>query len=441
MTGGGLDMTTASQERAPQPGSGDAAAGRGARRWRRAVARIREAAAVVTGAVFGAGSAAADRTAARPAIRIRTGHSYHVRFSITLGQRNARFVERALTPLARRIKLFPWADSVTFTPEPGFDAVHSWNAVPLLTRRPYAVTFEDYMPRTPDDRRIAWVERRLRECLLSERCVALIACSDYALRQFRWQHRDFDRLPALLAKTEVIRPVAPLRRTTPKAASSDRLRLLFVGRDFLRKGGPALLRAHAQLRRAGVPVETTVVSSMQWAADDYIGPSDVGYARDAMAGVGAEGVIHHDELGSHDVRALMDRADYFVFPTFHDTFGFVTLEAMAGGTPVVATDTCVMPEVVLPGRNGFLLPFDNDAEVGKWRWIYRTREPGYVEAYEARTRALAHALTERLTIAWEQRGDYEALSAGAIDVMAERFDPGRAAERLEALYERFRRQA
>ena len=386
------------------------------------------------------GEAMAPAHAGALPLRVRTGHSYHVYFSIALGQRNARFVERAMTPLARYLRWLPWADAVTFVPEPGFDALHTWNAVPLLTRRPFVTTFEDYMPRTPDDRRIGWLERALRRRLVSDRCVGLIALSDYAMRQFQAQHAGFDGLPALLAKTERIYPVAPARRTAPKP-HSDRLRLLFVGRDFMRKGGPVLLRAHAALRAQGIPVESTVVSSLQWSADDYVGPPDADYVAEATKGLDQEGIVHHASLPSAKVGALMEAADYLVFPTFHDTFGFVAIEALAAGTPVIATDTCVLPEVVDPGRNGWLLPFDNDAAVGKWAWLYRQAEPDYLEAYETATRRLAAALTDRLAGAWERRSEYERLSAGALAVHAERFDPELARRRLETLYERLREAA
>ncbi len=381
--------------------------------------------------------AGAPAPASAAPLRIRTGHSYHVHFTIALGQRNARFVERAMTPLARYLS---WADAVTFVPEPGFDALHTWNAVPLLTRRPFLTTFEDYMPRTPDDRRVGWLERALRRRLLSDQCVGLIALSDYALRQFQAQHAGFDRLPELLAKTERIYPVAPARRTTPKA-HSDKLRLLFVGRDFMRKGGPVLLAAHAALRARGIPVESTVVSALQWSADDYIGPPDAAYVAEKTKGLAQDGIVHHRSLPAAKVYELMDVADYLIFPTFHDTFGFVSIEALAAGTPVIATDTCVLPEVIDEGRNGFLLPFENDPVVGKWAWLYRQAEPGYLDAYDGTTRRLSTALTETLSEAWEKRADYETLSAGALAVHAERFHPERARRRLEGLYDRLRRAA
>lgn len=379
----------------------------------------------------GRATAAASRA---PAIRIRTGHSYHVQFTIALGQQNARFVKRALTPLNR---YFGWADSVSFTPEPGFEAIHAWNAIPRLTRRPYVVTFEDYMPRMPADRRIPWLEARLRDDLMSPRCRGIIAISNYALRQFREQHRDFPGLSALLAKTELVYPAVAPRTARPKARSAG-LRLLFVGRDFMRKGGPVLLRAHRRLRAAGVPVETVIVSSLGWSPRDYIGPPDAAYVAEALRGMDQEGIVHHPSLPSPAVYELMDAADYLVFPTFHDTFGFVSLEAFASGTPVIATDTCVLPEVVEPGVSGHLLPFDNDATVGKWSWLYRQADPEYLDAYEGATASLADALFDRLAATWEDRAAYEALSAGAVAAAHDRFHPDIARRRLEAVYERLR---
>ena len=334
-----------------------------------------------------------------PRMRIRAGHSYHNYFTVSLGQRNATFVERAMTPLAR---WFSWAHAVTFVPEPGFEAIHTWNAVPLLTRRPYIITFEDYLPRTPDDIRIGWFERALRDRLLSKQCVALIAISEYALRQFRHQHRDFEGLPELLAKTELLYPVVQPRRTCPKP-QSDRLKLLFVGRDFMRKGGPSVLRAHARLREHGIPVETTIVSSLDWKRSGYVGRPDGAIRASRTARFGAGRPDLRRSLPLDAVLRLMDRADYLVFPTFHDTFGFVSLEAFAGGTPVITTNACVLPELVTPGVSGHLLPFENDGVVGKWAWLYGTPIRTISMHMVAPPSALATALFEHLATSWENR--------------------------------------
>lgn len=257
------------------------------------------------------------------------------------------------------------------------------------------------------------------------------------MRQFRWQHRDLPQLPELLAKTEVIYPAVAPRIDRPKTRHGP-LKLLFVGRDFMRKGGPVLLRAHRMLRKMGVPVQTTVVSSLSWTPKDYVGPADGAYVEAAHREIRQDGVTHHRSLPPSAVYELMDAADFLVFPTFHDTFGFVSLEAFASATPVIATGTCVLPEIVQSNRNGYLLPFQNDQIVGKWYWLYRQHEPGYLDAYEAATRSLAEALVQRLAGTWEDRDLYHQMSAGAVAVAHGRFHPETARRQLERIYERLR---
>jgi glycosyltransferase involved in cell wall biosynthesis len=369
-------------------------------------------------------------------LRVRTRNGYGVDFTIDLGQRNAQLLRRPWAPLAR---VFDWGDSFVVLPDPDHDLVHSLNGVPVLGRSPYVVTFEDYLPRLPEDRPVAFLQRRLQRSLLSDRCRAIVAMSEYARRQFHHQSRDFAGREQLEAKLEVLRPALPVRRTTPKAPG-DELRLAFVGRDFMRKGGPAVLRAHARLRDRGIPITTTVVSALRWSADDYVGPPDAAYVARETAALQQDGVVHHRSLPNAEVLALLDEVDYLVFPTLHDTFGYVSIEAMAGGTPVIASATCAQPEIVEDGVSGMLLELENDPIVGKWVWTYRTDDPGYVAAYDAAIGSLADQLTDRLADAWEHRADrYEAMSAAALQRVEDRFNPVVARNRLEELYERCRR--
>jgi glycosyltransferase involved in cell wall biosynthesis len=229
----------------------------------------------------------------------------------------------------------------------------------------------------------------------------------------------------------------PLRRTTPKPGSGE-LKLLFVAHRFMGKGGPALLRAHERLRAAGVPVTTTVVSALAWEPDDYIGPGSRALVEREHQRVAGPGVVHVRSAPNARVLELMEEADYFVLPTFHDTFGYVALESLAGGTPVIASATCALPEVVEHGVNGYLIPFENDAEVGRWPWIYRRNDPLYDEAYEAQISRMADSLTGILSEAHETRADYAERSAASIARMRSRFDPTTARDELELDYERCR---
>jgi len=373
-----------------------------------------------------------------PRLRVRTRKDYSVPFLVDAGQRNATFVRRKWTPLRNLVQ---WADAFAILPEPDFDIVHAVNAVPILTRRPYVLTFEDYLPRTPEDRYVGWLERALQRALLSDRCVGLVAISEYALRQFRWQARAFAGREALEAKLQLLYPAIAPRRAQPKRGfGGDGVRLAFVAHDFLHKGGPALLDAHESLRAAGVPVRTTVVSTLRWAPDGYIGPPDAAYAQAQHARLATTpGVTHHLGLPNDEALKTMAEADFLVFPTLHDTFGYVSLEAMAAGTPVLATATCAQPEVVEHGVGGFLLDLDNEDRLGRWAWSYRTAEPGYMDAYRATMASLGDQITAHVASVWEAGpGRYRELSAGALARVHDRFGQERMRVALEQLYEQCR---
>jgi glycosyltransferase involved in cell wall biosynthesis len=61
------------------------------------------------------------------------------------------------------------------------------------------------------------------------------------------------------------------------------------------------------------------------------------------------------------VEADYQNADIFVLPSTYEGFPVAILEAMAAGLPVVATAVAGVPEAVLPGRSGLLVPPEDAA--------------------------------------------------------------------------------
>ena len=54
----------------------------------------------------------------------------------------------------------------------------------------------------------------------------------------------------------------------------------------------------------------------------------------------------------------------FVCPSVYEPFGLINLEAMACEVPVVASATGGIPEIVVDGETGYLVPFEPGGDAG-----------------------------------------------------------------------------
>ena len=65
-----------------------------------------------------------------------------------------------------------------------------------------------------------------------------------------------------------------------------------------------------------------------------------------------------EHLPVNELAALLTKADLFVCPSIYEPLGIVNLEAMACGAASIATATGGIPEVVVDGETGWLVPID-----------------------------------------------------------------------------------
>lgn len=63
-------------------------------------------------------------------------------------------------------------------------------------------------------------------------------------------------------------------------------------------------------------------------------------------------------LPRKEIISLYSHASVFICPSVYEPFGIINLEAMACGAPVVASSVGGIPEIVVPGETGFLVPFE-----------------------------------------------------------------------------------
>jgi glycosyltransferase involved in cell wall biosynthesis len=165
----------------------------------------------------------------------------------------------------------------------------------------------------------------------------VIALSDFT-------RRELDSFyPAAVAKTVVV-PPGVRQLFHPRQAGDDGVLqpyglapgyILALGNIHPRKNLGRLLDAYLDLRqrRAGLP-PMVWVGLPRWSSGKLL-------ARARSAGVVLPGFV-----AQRDLPALFRNALMFVYPSLYEGFGLPPLEAMACGTPVVASDTTGLPEAV-----------------------------------------------------------------------------------------------
>ncbi len=132
----------------------------------------------------------------------------------------------------------------------------------------------------------------------------------------------------------------------------DRPSVVFVGRITRQKGLIHLVRAAEQLD------PDTQVVLLAGAADT---PEISRQFGEAFAHLQASrgGVLWVEEmLPRASVRQVLSHATVFACPSVYEPLGIVNLEAMACETAVVASAVGGIPEVVVDGETGYLVPYD-----------------------------------------------------------------------------------
>jgi glycosyltransferase involved in cell wall biosynthesis len=127
--------------------------------------------------------------------------------------------------------------------------------------------------------------------------------------------------------------------------------LLFLGRITPDKGP---VRAAEAARAAGMPLVMAV---------KIASPEEEEYWRNEVEPRLPEGTTILPEIPLEKKVDLLSRARAVLFPIdWEEPFGLVMTEAMACGTPVIATPRGSVPEVIADGETGFIVPVEEYAE-------------------------------------------------------------------------------
>ena len=142
---------------------------------------------------------------------------------------------------------------------------------------------------------------------------------------------------------------------------STKVRILFLSNLHESKGIWTLLAAMPQVIAASPEVLFVLAGPWQ---DRSVEKEALGYIeRHGIRG----SVLRPGPVFGKDKEALLAASDIFVFPSHYpfEAMSLVVLEAMRAGLPVITSDVGALPEVVIEGKTGFVIPPKDPEELAR----------------------------------------------------------------------------
>lgn len=185
---------------------------------------------------------------------------------------------------------------------------------------------------------ILWILRRFYN-----RCDALVAPSESMIAELRAQgmHEDIELWTRGVDRTVFDPSKRDMEWRRSIGLADDDVAIVFLGRLVMEKGLDVFADSIVELRRMQAPHKVLVIGD---------GPAREWFEK-ALPG----GIFAGFQTGADLGRALAS-GDVFLNPSITETFGNVTLEAMACGLPVVAAGATGASSLVDAGNTGCLVP-------------------------------------------------------------------------------------
>jgi glycosyltransferase involved in cell wall biosynthesis len=211
----------------------------------------------------------------------------------------------------------------------------------------------------------------LRKLVLSKNCRKLLPFSKKAKEELLM----YFRVPE--EKIEIIPPSIRVPQRPTKKRSDDKITILFVGRQFYRKGGRVVLDLFEKLSERYDNIYLVLKTRTP---------------RSAMIPEDLDRIEKNERVSwisthTHEIESLYLNANIFVLPTMTDFLPLVILEAMSFALPVIATNVYAIPEMIEDGKTGYIV------------------SKGDVEVFEERLTSLieSRSLREKMGMAGRER--------------------------------------
>lgn len=126
----------------------------------------------------------------------------------------------------------------------------------------------------------------------------------------------------------------------------ERKRVLFIGRDFERKGGPLVVEAFKSLHKRIPDIELHIAGPIVNPLIEQI-----------------ENVFFYGDCTRDKISDLMNLCDVFCMPSYYEAYGLVFIEALTYGLPCIGRNAYEMPYFIENNKTGLLIDEDDSTDL------------------------------------------------------------------------------
>ena len=258
-------------------------------------------------------------------------------------------------------------------PFPKVSLIHSLWA-PILNKTPWILSFSSYLPYFSEKDSKYLYDLSIK-AIKSKYCRKLMPTSENTYNILKDKY-FFDE--EIESKAEIVNyAYTDVHRNRPlKPSNRDKLRLLFIGHHFFRKGGDILVSLFNELKNH-FNIELTIISRIE--ADDWLtktSKKDEDEMKNKLTNSSGIDWINSASY-KNIVEKFLPEADIFVLPTWGDNWGHVLCEALSAGLPVISTKIRAIPEIVQHDVNGLLIDLPVDKHGVLYTNKLNMKEPDY----------------------------------------------------------------
>lgn len=241
-----------------------------------------------------------------------------------------------------RRKRFDFGPRMLYLPQiQDCDLIHSYNRC-VLNKKSWVVDFEhaqSFSFKPEFMKPVSWFV--LKKFFQSSYCKRLLPWSEFAKQSFLKNIND----QKITEKITVLNPAIRVDQREKIKKESEKMKVIFVGNDFKRKGGNILLSIMKKIK----DVDLTIVSTLRDCT-----PDERNVIRNSVQTAPYINLVEGMER-ERLLKDIYNQNDVFILPTLSESFGYSILEAMSKRLAIISTDIGAIPEMVVDEKNGFLI--------------------------------------------------------------------------------------